>query len=124
MGDYKFGTHTSFWCIVQHFECQNVIPTWENAKSLPTSLKIHGRRKKVKSTSWYFILGAMDHLDLATVDMLWPHQIEYSSNTMGLHLNLHYSVTYHLELHNAITIYLCFILTNKGQIGCLDIIEH
>ena len=66
----------------------------------------------------------MDHLDLATVDMLWPHQIEYSSNTMGLHLNLHYSVTYHLELHNAITIYLCFILTNKGQIGCLDIIEH
>ena len=35
------------------------------------------------------------------------------------------SVTYYLELRNAITIYyISHFLANKGQIGCLDNIEH
>ena len=40
-------------------------------------------------------------------------------------LNIVFSVTYYLELHNPITIYCIsqFLLT-KGQIICLDVIEH
>jgi hypothetical protein len=35
-----------------------------------------------------------------------------------------FSVIYSLDLRCAITFYLYLIFTNKGQIGCLDTIEH
>ena len=43
----------------------------------------------------------------------------------SLVLNIVLSVTYYFELHNPITIYcISQFLLKKGQIGCLDIIEH
>ena len=47
----------------------------------------------------------------------------YSKKTT---LNMIFSVTYYLTLCNAIIVYCTSLLlfTNKGRIGCLDIIEH
>ena len=38
--------------------------------------------------------------------------------------SLLFSVTYYLKLSNAQIVYLQLHYTNKGRIGCLDIVEH
>jgi len=80
----------------------------------------------------YVTLNAINN-----VPQIWSYQNVYLPEASSLKftyptwivnntLKIEFNVTFHLELPNAITIYCIYLIffQQKGQIGCLDIIDH
>ena len=71
--------------------------------------------------------GILQNFMWSCVYAIWLYNktSQYSNSIYRVHttLNMIFSVTYYLKLHNTKVVYISFF-TKKYQIGCLDNIEH
>ena len=59
------------------------------------------------------------------LSLLPSYKVAMGTHGGPLQKNMIFSVTYYLELHNAMIVYCAsHLFTNHGWIGCLHIIEH